>query len=61
MKHYGPYSEYEDAERLAVEAARKLGSHGERAHVCVMGDDGKIPSEMEPWPRPGQRPRKFAS
>jgi hypothetical protein len=41
-EHYGPYSKYDDAERLAVEAARKLCSHGERAHVCIMGDDGKF-------------------
>jgi len=41
-EHYGPYSNYEDAERLAVDAARKLGSYGERAQVLVMGDDGKF-------------------
>ena len=41
-EQYGPYSDYQDAERLAVEAARKLGNHGERAHVCIMGDDGKF-------------------
>src|SRR5262249_27666155 len=26
----------------AVEAARKLGSHGERAQFCIMGGDGKF-------------------
>ena len=41
-EHYGPYSAYDEAERLAVEAARKLGSHGECARVCIMGDDGKF-------------------
>ena len=34
-ERYGPYCNYEDAERLAVEAACKLGSHGERAHVST--------------------------
>ena len=39
-EHYGPYASQDDALRLALDAARKLGAHGECAHVCLRDDDG---------------------
>jgi Uncharacterized protein conserved in bacteria (DUF2188) len=39
-EHYGPYPSHDDAVRIALDGARKLGSQGECAHVCMAGDDG---------------------
>jgi len=41
-EHHGPYRDHDDAVRLAVDAARKLGDLGERAHVCLMSGDGRF-------------------
>jgi hypothetical protein len=31
-----------DATSLAIAAAQKLGMRGERAHVCMLDDDGRL-------------------
>jgi hypothetical protein len=42
---YGPYKSQNEAMVFAVDAARKLGDHGERAEVCLMGENGHFHTE----------------
>jgi len=39
---YGPYGTHDEAVCVALQAARKLGEHGECVHVCVAGNDGRF-------------------
>jgi hypothetical protein len=42
---FGPYKSQSEAMLFAVDAARKLGQHGDTAEVCLMGVDGHFRSE----------------
>jgi hypothetical protein len=42
---YGPYARRDEAVVFAIDAAQKLGTRGERAHVCVVDDDGRFRSK----------------
>lgn len=39
-EEFGPYRTQKEAMLFAVDAAQKLGEHGENAEVCVMGENG---------------------
>jgi hypothetical protein len=36
------YKSNDEAISVAIDAAQKLGMRGERAHVCVLDDDGRL-------------------
>jgi hypothetical protein len=36
------YKSHNEATSFAIVAAQKLGMRGERAHVCVLDDDGRL-------------------
>jgi hypothetical protein len=38
----GRYKSRNEATSSAIAAAQKLGMRGERAHVCVVDDDGRL-------------------
>ena len=42
---YGPYKTYDEAMLFAIDAAQKLGSYGESAEVCLMGENGHFHTE----------------
>jgi hypothetical protein len=42
---YGRCASRDEAVALAIDAAQKLGSRGECAHVCVLDDDGRFRSK----------------
>ena len=42
---FGPYRTYDEAMLFAVDAAQKLGSYGENAEVCLMGENGHFHTE----------------
>jgi hypothetical protein len=42
---FGSYASRDEAFVLAIDAAQKLGMWGERAHVCVVDDDGRFQSK----------------
>jgi hypothetical protein len=42
---YGPYKSQNEAMVFAIDAARKLGDHGERVEVCLMGENGHFHTE----------------
>jgi predicted alpha/beta hydrolase len=42
---YGPYRSQSEAMLFAVDAAQKLGEHGDRAQVCLMGENGHFRPE----------------
>lgn len=44
---YGPYKTQDEAMLFAIDAARKLGTYGENAEVCLMGENGHFHTE---WP-----------
>jgi Uncharacterized protein conserved in bacteria (DUF2188) len=44
-EEYGPYRSRSEAMLFAVDAAQKLGEHGDRAQVCLMGEDGHFRPE----------------
>ena len=44
-EEFGPYKSRDEAMLFAVDAARKLGSYGEAAEVCLMGENGHFHSE----------------
>jgi hypothetical protein len=46
-QEYGPYKSQNEAMVFAIEAAHKLGDHGENAEVCLMGENGHFHAE---WP-----------
>jgi hypothetical protein len=44
-EEYGPYQSQSEAMLFAIEAAQKLGEHGENAQVCLMGENGHFRPE----------------
>ena len=38
----GQYRSSNDATSFAIAVAQKLGMRGERAHVCMLDDDGRL-------------------
>lgn len=44
-EEFGPYQSQTEAMLFAVDAAHKLGEHGENADVCVMGENGAFRPE----------------
>lgn len=44
-EEFGPYHTQKEAMLFAVDAAQKLGEHGENAEVCLMGDNGRFRPE----------------
>ena len=42
---YGSCASCDDAVAFAIDAAQKLSAQGQRAHVCVMDDDGRFRSK----------------
>ena len=46
-QEFGPYKSLDEAMLFAVDAAQKLGSYGEAAEVCLMGENGHFHRE---WP-----------
>jgi hypothetical protein len=44
-EEYGPYSTQAEAMLFAIDAAQKLGEHGEAAQVCLMGENGHFRPE----------------
>ena len=44
-EQFGPYHTQKEAMLFAVDAAQKLGEHGENAEVCVMGENGHFRPE----------------
>jgi hypothetical protein len=56
-EEYGPYNTQAEAMLFAIDAAQKLGDHGESAQVCLMGENGHFRPEWtygeNPPPRRG--------
>jgi len=56
-EEFGPYKSQDEAMLFAVDAARKLGTYGEAAEVCLMGENGHFRQEWssasERHPPPG--------
>jgi hypothetical protein len=44
-EEYGPYKTKDEARLFAIDAARKLGAHGDNAEVVLMGEDGHFHTE----------------
>jgi hypothetical protein len=44
-EEFGPYNTQKEAMLFAVDAAQKLGEHGENAEVCLMGENGHFRPE----------------
>ncbi len=44
-EEFGPYQTQAEAMLFAVDAAQKLGQHGELAEVCLMGENGHFRPE----------------
>ena len=44
-EEFGPYLTKAEAMLFAVEAAQKLGEHGETSEVCLMGENGHFRPE----------------
>jgi len=44
-EEFGPYQSQKEALLFAVDAAQKLGEHGENTEVCVMGENGHFRPE----------------
>ena len=42
---FGPYKTHDQAMVFAIDAARNLGSYGENAEVCLMGENGHFHTE----------------
>ena len=42
---YGPFMRRDEAVVCAIDAAQKLGTRGECAHVCMVDDDGRFQSK----------------
>jgi hypothetical protein len=51
---FGPYNSQSEAMLFAIDAAQKLGEHGETAEVCLMGENGHFRPEWtygrDPYP-----------
>lgn len=54
---YGPYKTKDEAMVFAIDAAKKLGSYGESAEVCLMGENGHFHTE---WTAGSSRPAHAA-
>ena len=39
-EEYGPYHSRDEAMLFAIDAAQKLGEHGQNPQVCLLGDNG---------------------
>jgi hypothetical protein len=39
-EEYGPYHSCDEAMLFAIDAAQKLGEHGQNPQVCLLGDNG---------------------
>jgi hypothetical protein len=39
-EEFGPYKTQNEALLFAIDAAQKLGKHGDSAQVCLMGENG---------------------
>ncbi len=44
-EEFGPYPSQSQAMRFAIEAAHKLGAHGDNAEVCLVGINGNFRPE----------------
>jgi hypothetical protein len=44
-EEFGPYSSRAEAMLFAIDAAQKLGEHGETTEVCLMGENGHFRPE----------------
>jgi hypothetical protein len=44
-EEFGPYRSQNEATLFAIDAAQKLGEHGETSEVCLMGENGHFHSE----------------
>jgi hypothetical protein len=44
-QEFGPYKSQYEATLFAIDAAQKLGRHGGRAEVCVLGENGQLRSK----------------
>jgi hypothetical protein len=44
-EEYGPYKSQDEAMLFAIDAAKKLGTYGENAEVCLMGENGHFHTE----------------
>jgi hypothetical protein len=44
-EEYGPYKSKAEAMLFAIDAAQKLGEHGDNAQVVLMGEDGHFHPE----------------
>jgi len=42
---FGPYKTKDEAMLFAIDAAKNLGSYGENAEVCLMGENGHFHTE----------------
>jgi hypothetical protein len=42
---FGPYKTQDEAMLFAIDAAQKLGTYGESAEVCLMGENGHFHAE----------------
>jgi hypothetical protein len=53
-EEYGPYTSKGEAMLFAIDAAQKLGEHGESTEVCLMGENGHFRAEWkygrDPYP-----------
>ena len=44
-EEFGPYKTQAEAMLFAIDAAQKLGKHGEHTEVCLMGENGHFRPE----------------
>ena len=44
-EEYGPYKTKDEAMLFAIDAAQKLGEHGDNVEVVLMGEDGHFHAE----------------
>ena len=44
-EEFGPYQSQAEAMLFAIDAAQKLGEHGENSEVCLMGENGHFRPE----------------
>jgi hypothetical protein len=44
-EEFGPYNTQDEAMMFAIDAAQKLGQHGESVQVCLMGENGHFRQE----------------
>ena len=44
-EEFGPYKSQSEALLFAIDAAQKLGEHGEHSQVCLVGENGHFRPE----------------